>query len=341
MESNSDTKEKSNSTGSNSKKNSNSSTKKRSKSKSSNKSSSTSSNTKKRSSSRRKKEALQVLRQTKRSVNSKNRVEVITDLKETIDESMNKDGYLVRKQMFRNNMPLLVLTAGPTGSGKSKLFDRIFHLLYKTNKIVKKKFESFLIDDYVENSDYYKREVDGILEEFSCIPLKKRDREICNFRNPSPDFVNAFFEAYTEARNNDSCSQSNISCKKQMTIDIEAAIGKKSNVLIETTGKKIPIEYVKMFMGYNMVFVYSLVSIVNLVKRNKDRAHRHYMRYVVNKKSNKTQNPAPRIIDVSKEEFDKKVKEIIDTLHFLRGICMKINRENDPNIQKCGNIKDL
>jgi len=328
MESKSVTKKGSNSTGSNSKKNSNSSTKNRSNSKSSNKSSSTSSKTRKRSSSRRKKETLKALRERKRSVNLKEKVEVVTELRDAIDQSQNKDGYLLRKQMFRNSMPLLILTAGPTGSGKSKLFNTIFHLLYKPSKITKQTFDFFLIDDYVENSDIYKKKVDEILFEYSCIP--KQDKSICDFRNPSQDFVNDFFQAYTEARESES----------QMKLDIDAAIKKRKHVVIETTGKKMPIEYVKKFLGYNVVFVYSLVSIENLVKRNKERAQRQFEKYVKNKKDKKTNNPAPRVIDVSKNEFEKKVQEIIESLKLLRGICMKINKKNDPNIQKCGDIRD-
>ena len=139
-----------------------------------------------------------------------------------------------------------------------------------------------------------------------------------------------------DVRQGKSCTRTNTSCKKQMTEEINTAYDNKANVLIETTGKKIPIDYVNQFVGYNVVFVYSIVSIENLVERNAKRANTKFQEYI----KDTAENPAPRVVDVSEKTFNQKVKEIVNTLKFLRGICMKIQRSDDPNISKCGNIKD-
>ena len=183
----------------------------------------------------------------------------------------------------------------------------------------------------------YKRKIDEILFEYSCIP--KQIKSTCDFRNPLPSLVDAFFQSYTEIREKGPCSDTNPhSCKEQMTLDIDEAIKKGNNVAIETTGKKLPVEYVKKFIGYNVVFVYSLASIKTLVRRSKERAHRGFERYIKKKKDKIQVNPAPRVVDVSKDEFEIKIKEIIETLTFLRQTCLKINNKNDDNISKCGPI---
>ena len=51
--------------------------------------------------------------------------------------------------------PLLVITMGATGSGKSKLAKEMISLLKIKNPVY------FLIDDYVEKDEGYKRKIKG------------------------------------------------------------------------------------------------------------------------------------------------------------------------------------
>ena len=242
-------------------------------------------------------------------------------------ESPNLASHYVVSRMFNKQAPLLILTAGPTGSGKSKLFSMVYEMIYKTAPTAQeKRFESFLIDDYVEASDIYKRKVDGILFEFSC-----PNKDTCDFRNPTSDFLKSFETAYMSVRGKEPCtSEDAIPCKDKMMMEIKQAKENNKNVLIETTGKKVPIEYVKLFPNYNVVFVYSLVSVKKLVDRNKGRATAMYKKYV----SDKDKHPAPRVVDVSLEKFTETVDNIKENLFLLRNVCMDLNK----NTNECGDI---
>jgi energy-coupling factor transporter ATP-binding protein EcfA2 len=61
---------------------------------------------------------------------------------------------------FNYDKPTIIITAGPTGSGKSSLLDKALELLYKHKKTPT--FKTFLIDDYVDNSQSYKDIVNNI-----------------------------------------------------------------------------------------------------------------------------------------------------------------------------------
>ena len=150
--------------------------------------------------------------------------------------------------------------------------------------------------------------MDKILKDFACIPTQDKAR--CDFENPSQELVDAFYDAYMDVRQGKSCTRTNTSCKKQMTEEINTAYDNKANVLIETTGKKIPIDYVNQFVGYNVVFVYSIVSIENLVERNAKRANTKFQEYI----KDTAENPAPRVVDVSEKTFNQKVKEIVNKI---------------------------
>jgi pantothenate kinase-related protein Tda10 len=51
-------------------------------------------------------------------------------------------------------MSQLIVTVGPTGSGKSRLPEEVMTLLG-----IKGEAQKFLIDDLVENNEFYKNEV--------------------------------------------------------------------------------------------------------------------------------------------------------------------------------------
>lgn len=233
---------------------------------------------------------------------------------------------------FKVKNPSIIFTSGPTGSGKSKSLNKTLELLYKSKK--KPKFNSFLIDDYVENSSNYKENIKEILNKFNC----ETSSEECNLDNPSLRLLKEFEKAYLEVRNQGPCLPlSKKSCKDVYMNDIYKAIKKKKNILIETTGKKIPIEYLKVlltlanFEEYNVIFVFSIVNFKKLIKRNKLRVKEKMDLFI----KSKYKSSGPRLPNISPYKFKKKTKEIEKVLIKLRNTCLRIE---NPSKKKCGKI---
>ena len=82
--------------------------------------------------------------------------------------------------------PTLIITMGVTGSGKSKLANKMIELL----RLKDPKF--FLIDDYVENDTMYKKDIKKFV---------KRKNSRSKLRKPSRKTLKYFEKSYFKSRN--------------------------------------------------------------------------------------------------------------------------------------------
>ena len=237
----------------------------------------------------------------------------------------------INRQKFNYRNPAIIFTAGPTGSGKSRLIKYALELLYKTRP----DFKTFLIDDYVENSNIYKQEINKIIRDFGCDQTTDLNT-MCDLLNPSDELLQAFEVAYFTARKHAPCNNDDPTdmknCEDIFKIDWQTAVDNNENIAIETTGKKIPLDYLKYqgLRDYNIVFVYSIVSFDELIKRNKTRALTGVNTFLANNTT-----PAPRLPNITIDNFIENTTNIINTLLKLRNECMRIGRP-DPSI--CGPI---
>ncbi len=253
-----------------------------------------------------------------------------------------KNNYSLKSESntkFNPTIPSIIFTNGPTGSGKSGLLEKTIELLYNTYDISLSDFKSFLIDDYIENSDFYKDKIKDIIKNFNCND-DNIDTEKCDLENPSKDLLDAFSSAYFEIRNQGPCYNPPINkrgCKDFYNNDLHTAIINRENILIETTGKKIPLDYLKLVSSiislekYNIIFVYSIVTFEELIKRNKSRAQRDMDLFISSNYTSK----APRLPDIIPTKFKETTTEIKKHLIILRNICMS---QSEPPQEKCGEI---
>jgi len=237
---------------------------------------------------------------------------------------------------FNYNSPTAIITAGPTGSGKSSLLSKSLELLYKNRTAPT--YKTFLIDDYVDNSKKYKEIVDSVIDKFDCNEDTSPGSK-CDVLNPNQEFVKEIDEAYFEVRENGPCDDSGKSCKELFNFDLINSITNGENILIENTGKDIPLKYINKINkitqdsglpNYNFLFVYSILDFEPLIDRVKSRFKNSMMSYLEDKNSS-----APRISNISRDVFKKKSSQIIKKLIKLRNVCMRLGRPTDI---ECGPI---
>jgi len=234
---------------------------------------------------------------------------------------------------FNPKNPSVIFTIGPTGSGKSMLLSKSLNLLYGTNND-KGDYNSFLIDDYIETSPQYKRDVYKIIDTYECNTNMNTGSQ-CDLINPSKNIIKNFQNAYFTVREKGPCNDNGeqISCKKKFNKDLEEAIDNRSNILIEVTGKKIPLEYInkiKDIENYNFIFSYSIVSFKKLIERNKTRAKNQMKNFITNHSKH-----APRLPNISTNTFKQTTKQMVNILLQLRNICLK---DGMHNTGRCGPI---
>ena len=242
--------------------------------------------------------------------------------------------------------PTFIITAGPTGSGKSSLITETKKSIGKSNI----EFTKILIDDLIENNDFYKTQVTQIIKT-KC----ENPDDTClqtTFDNPTPElfkqFSNAYFETRSATNDNSHCikdDNSKINCNELNDTRLKDSLTAKKNIVLETTGQYIPAWVLNVdnwiSKDYEVVFSYSLVNIDNLVNRNKSRAFNSVKEFVTN-----PANPAPRLPDVSKEVFIQNVKRMRENLIDLYNSCIKVDvitlldhDDKDVYTNKCGNKK--
>lgn len=87
------------------------------------------------------------------------------------------------------------------------------------------------------------------------------------------------------------------------------SIRQNKHIILESNGTYIPkwvlsSEWIPN--NYTVIFAYSLVTLNNLIERNKSRAYKSIQEFKLN-----STNPAPRLPNISKEIFWKKSKRYL------------------------------
>jgi len=206
--------------------------------------------------------------------------------------------------------PYFIITSGATGAGKTQLIDStVKHLGIETEPLTK-----ILVDDLVENSPNYKKQIDIILTTLkeSC----KDQNENCmkqKFDEPTKELFDNFGQAYFASRGKKGCrDDNNVSCDEVNDKKLKKAIIDKENIVFEFTGQYIPTwllnldsEFLTKETNYTIVFTYSLVELDKLTLRNKKRAYNSYINYIRDRSKS-----AFRLPKVSKDAFTPLLKTL-------------------------------
>lgn len=235
---------------------------------------------------------------------------------------MNVSIYYMEKLYF-------IITAGATGSGKTGLIDETMKYL----NISGQKYKKIFIDDLVENDGIYKNKVRDIIEQVASECGSSETCEIDAFNNPKPELLKSFEQSYFDTRKGKGCNNTDLTCDELNDKILAESQNEDQHIILETTGSYIPAwllddaKYVNN--KYTIVFSYSLVNLENLIERNKSRAYKSIKDF-----ENNPELPAPRLPDVSKDNFKTVVVRIKETLIDLYGSCI-----NTHDNKKCGTRK--
>ena len=227
--------------------------------------------------------------------------------------------------------PYIIVTLGPTGSGKSSMINNVINYL-KLDKSYKK----FLVDDLVENNDNYKQTVHVITENVmrQCIDEKKYcvDDECikCDtskyYINPSMKLLEDFDKAYNDVRKGPNCVKDYpLNCNDYNDMKLQEAIQNNDNIIFETTGLYIPNWLLTAdspsegFINnkYNVIFAYNFVNFNELIERNKKRILESLTKFTEDQI-----NPGPRLPNIERDTFKKTVSQIKQTLLKLYDLCI-------------------
>jgi hypothetical protein len=201
------------------------------------------------------------------------------------------------KKLRKNNKPYIVITAGPTGSGKSKLQEKISEII----GIDIDNFVKLLIDDLVMKDPLYKENVDKI--------IKKYNDKLFS-QNVPDEAYEEFNKAYFSSRRS-GCHHMNekSNCDEILDNTLSFHLTNGNNIIFETTGENsikwlldiIPI-------NYNIIIGFSVVQIDKLIDRNQSRLKSTFDEYM------KTNENAPRLPNLNKEFFGHNVEKIYNNL---------------------------
>ena len=222
--------------------------------------------------------------------------------------------------------PYLIVTLGPTGSGKSLLIEHTISYLGLNPTYTK-----ILIDDLVENNPKYKKKVLSIIHEVfkECQKEGKFCQDIkctkCDtssyYQNPTKNLLDKFQTAYYTTRKEANCViGSTLNCDDQNDLILKNAIKNNDNIIFETTGGYIPswlISSPYITSKYQILFSYSIVSFNELIRRNTGRTIKSIDDFLVNRS-----NPAPRLPDIEYNSFRSRVITIKNTLLRLYNKCI-------------------
>jgi len=237
----------------------------------------------------------------------------------------------------------LIITAGATGAGKSGLINETL----KELGIYHDEYAKILVDDLVENDPKYKIKVKNIITKVKTVCDMDPGCIEHAYNNPrdfaashSVNLLQDFGDSYFAVRKSKGCGTSDSndysvpSCDDLNDQILKDAVATNKNVIFESTGSYIPSwllneEYVNP--NYNIVVSYTLVSLRRLIERNKSRAIKSIQDF-----EKDYTKPAPRLPDISDENFSKAVLLIKTTLIDLFNSCIQ---NYETNKQKCGEKK--
>lgn len=203
--------------------------------------------------------------------------------------------------------PFLLITAGAPASGKSNFKRRTIDKLLKTVEIS--------IDDYIENDTTYKNEVIDIILDWDLYIGPNKSTGEAGRINPDnadlldhPDLIEAFNRSYFSAKKRHDNERMN---------DVREAVEKKKNIIIETTGKKLPLKYLNNVKGYNIIFLYILIPEEKQREMIKTRATTKLVSFMTDVDN----NPAPRLPNTAETNLTEKNEYMIYILNEIRTIC--------------------
>lgn len=230
--------------------------------------------------------------------------------------------------MKHTDAPVLLITLGPTGSGKSSIPSKVAKIL----KLKNHNFEEALIDNLVENHKNYKSKVKKFIDErrneYKENKLGDDDMLINNFTSHDIEKTIDFFnDSYFETRKQVDCVQTNtnndshsdiINCDAVNDEILANALNKGQNVVFETTGEYYPYwlftneKYKEKIQEhkYQIVFAMNVVEICELINRNYNRAKESLKNFMTD-----YTKPAPRLPDMDFNNFRKKIEKIVDTFN--------------------------
>ena len=212
--------------------------------------------------------------------------------------------------------PVLLIVMAPTGSGKSSLINIISKVIQVYD------YEQFLIDDYIEKNDLYKKKVKTI--------LKKKD---FNFDTKTiKKFEKAYFSSRLKGCGTKSIKYNVKGCASVLDYELSLAIKNKKNIIFESTGKSYP-KWIFNFPNnkinikknnYEVIIGITLVSFNELIKRNKKRVLEAIKLF----KKNNT-NPTPRIPNIKNKAIKENINLFIDTINnIIYHNCFKKHHKN-------------
>jgi hypothetical protein len=226
--------------------------------------------------------------------------------------------------------PILLITGGPTGSGKSGLPEATEATV--TGKIT---YQPFLIDDLVEQAPMFKAQVMHILHRLmdGANDLHKLEETLSH---PSQELLDEFDKAYFDARRSGDCGHPDEApnlkgCSEVFKKRLEVALANKANIVFETT-VGYPSWLVDKTNGeYDVYYVASLVDFCRLVPRNTGRAFKMAKRFLADPEH----SPAARLTPVG-DGFADLVDEFFGTIQKLWGSDCLRRGNGDANAAVCG-----
>lgn len=244
-------------------------------------------------------------------------------------EYLNKKGGKGEKQTGRNNQllpnpmennnvksPYILITAGPTGSGKSSLINKSLTYLGLEKPLEN---NQFIIDILVESNLSYKEKSSEILQEY--FRNINKSSSVNNIQNTIKQKINEIVIIPKESTKNNSIfnkfTKAYWNTRPKISTEFDKAmkstIEKNENMIIETTGYNFPTIIGWTNPKYNIFISYSLVEFCTLVNRNIERMVEQIKNFLTSNYS------PPRLpdmrIDVFSNIIDIIMNKLITPLH--------------------------
>jgi guanylate kinase len=203
----------------------------------------------------------------------------------------------------------MIVMAGPTGVGKSSSLQ----FVQQEFDLDAFSFKKFLVDDLVENSEMYKKQVDTIITSLCDNDSSdKCSEKILNEK--AKEAIPLFSNAYFSSRQKGCCPPGDppyCSCEHINLNSMDQAIARKKNIVFETTMYVIDHIYnVTQNYGYKVIVTFSIAKLSVMIERMKKRLKESFSKYIQDRKI----HPAPRLPNFSADFFEKNVREIEDRI---------------------------
>jgi len=198
--------------------------------------------------------------------------------------------------------PYIIVTNGPTGSGKSVLMKKVIK-----HYGLEKEYRTFLIDDLIESNEWYKQSIDLLIVE-EC-----KSRDLCpalkeRLNHPDSEFYEKFSSLYYKYRgktNEKWCNNKTTTCNDFLDHLLEESIRRRDNIVFETVGTYYAKWLIDKLHGYKVYFAFTILDFDENIRRNNMRAVTQMRKYIHDRTTN-----APRLPDVSVDHLSKTIKQI-------------------------------